>query len=269
MGFKALSISRKQIREGIKKGYTKELFCSKYYCSPLDFDTHIEKIYGNDQKAVQGIFSELKANEKKARKRQPVNKEQVELPEEVTTTEVDEVEELKKRESILSDEIIKLENTHKNLVEQLRGHRASMHKIKEGVQKLQQELEAKCKSFEEEANKANIVIAAMNDISADRRPKVEELASIREQISELTALTLCVYENGDIAPYDKDIELDVTGSDEIYRDLLEQELVETLRVKDVRTLARVIAIINNIGNSTKVNLLFDREELEAAYNQYN
>lgn len=266
-----LTISRKQIRTGLKMGLTREGFCSKYGCEPLAFDEHLTRIYGNDQKALKGIFSEIKANEKRAhRNRQRQGHDDVVMPqvEQAQAQELpSELDALKQREEILSEGIIALEVEHRTFAEKLHDRRKVLREIKAEVKELQRCLTAKCDEFTNVVAEANGLVQEMNRISDERRPKVAELADVRQRIAELSVVTLCVYNNGTIAPIDGgEVMLDTAGSDKLYQTLLDEEFCAELRIKDVRALAEAIMVVQN--SECDVDLLFDRPEVEEAYKAY-
>ena len=111
----------------------------------------------------------------------------------------------------------------------------------------------------------------MNEAWQQRKELMEELAKVRARLAELNTVTLFVCNDGSITQVDDtdsipDISLDETGTNELYLELREKSYCEELRIKDIRLLARVVAITRN--SNLEINLEFDRDEVKAAYDQY-
>ena len=59
------------------------------------------------------------------------------------------------------------------------------------------------------------------------------------------------------------VELDDSGNDEVYRQLLEDERAQNLRLNAIRTLAKVIKIVEHLSADTVV--VFEDGEVDEVY----
>lgn len=178
----------------------------------------------------------------------------------------EQLAQLQKLELIQSDGIIALESQHKTLARQHRERIKRLREINDALNQLQYEFQAKASEYEAIVTENNDLVSQMNQISAQRAEKVALLAQTRETIATLTAVTVCAYENGEIAflnETDSVHTLDESGSDELFCQMRTQELYDDLRGKDIRLLARMLSIIKNA--QVRIEPVFENEELDAFF----
>lgn len=275
-----LTLTRKQVRVGLKKGWGKEIFCQRYNCSETELEERIAQLY-KYQKKINEVLSELKINEKrfgqikqqlKTRKgtllvREDQNEDY--SPEESVNGPIDapvinNLDCLRAEEERLSREVIELENRHKEEAEKRRSRLKEMRTIKEDIERLEADLQKKCLEFQEAVEHADSLAENMNAISDERRPKVERLQEVRAEIEERMAVSIAVYDSGEIAVLEaEEFIMDDSGYEEIYAQLLSGEECSELRLKDVRVMARLLSIAKQSGR--RINLVCDHPEMEEAY----
>ena len=295
-----MAISRldaKGVLLGIKNGMTVDDFCTKYQCSSEELITRIHQIYSRSEKFAKKHIAAIIANEKNARKTPNATEDAeadgaglaeetpVELPEvdwaeatneasaETNAETQDEtcsetaLERAEKEAEALSQEVMDIEvkwrkeftPKHLEFIAELREINAEMKELIARYKKL-------CSRYESTVEKDNAVIQQMNELMSVRREKMSRLAEVRQRIVELKAVSLCIYDSGEIATLDeRDIVLDDSGYLELYNELLEREECQELRLKDIRALARLICIVRNMGDISVSACVFDNDELEKVY----
>ena len=283
---KILTLTRKHIRNGLKKKWGLTTFCEKYDCNADELYERINHLY-KYQKKIDEVVSEIKANEKKfdqhkqqakSRKGTPLviedpNKaplqneletqvELVESPEDPTA--IGTLNCLRADEERLSREVIQLEMLYEADAEKRRGRLKEMRGIKADIEQLEKALQEKCLAFKEAVEHADSLAEDMSTISSERRPKVERLQKIRAEIEELMTVSIAVYDSGEIAVLEaEEFTMDDSGYDELYSELLQSEECSELRVKDVRAMARLLSIARHSGR--RLNLVCDHPEMEEVY----
>ena len=258
---------------GIKNNMTIDDFCRKYQCTPERFRQRMKQIYSHDQKNLKHRLSEIEANEKKPRKKSteakldPVG---TELDDSQTGTKQDENTDLKKLrvfENEQSGYLMALESKYQELASKHRASKTSLQNLSEKIDKLMLELKKLQETFEEILESNSSIEASMNKISEEWRSVRSRLVDTRKKIQELTTVTLCVYASGEIAPMDgRKIELDDSGWKGIRDELLMSDECQELRIKDVATLGRLLAIVKNVEKEGfKIEVICDSSELEKVF----
>ena len=104
----------------------------------------------------------------------------------------------------------------------------------------------------------------MNAVSKQRYPKVMELQELRTKIEKRMAVSLAVYDSGEIVILEgADFNMDDSGHAEVYSQLIVSEECQELRLKDIKVMAKLLSIASN--SERKINLVCDRPEMEEAY----
>lgn len=268
-----LTLTRKQVRLGLKKGWGASKFCEKYGVTESELSERISQLY-KYQKKVSGVLSELKVNEKKFNHHKQEVKNRKGVPVSTVTEETkslgetpevgDDLEFLIKEEKRLSTEIIGLETWHKEEAEKRRGRLKEMRAIKQEIERLEESLKQACKEFREAVEQADSLAENMNAISRQRYPKVMELQELRAKIEERMSVSLAVYDSGEIVILEgTDFNMDDSGHTEIYARLIESEECQELRLKDIKVMAKLLSIASN--SERKISLVCDRPEMEEVY----
>lgn len=272
-----------ELKEGIKGGHGVKHFCEKYSCTEDALRQRVSAVFRNSPKIVRSIMADLRANDKKLDKKaaiQSARGAEVDDETEATniTTDTDKVDDMPPRpmtrseqlealrliEKERSDKVIELETSHKKLVQEHRERIKKLRSLKKDIDEIEITLKAKCREYEDIVLENNTLVMQMNVISRERYAEAAELDKTRLQIEDLEKIEICVYLDGTIAPIeDQPLRLDDTGSDELYATLIEDERCQNLRLKSIRTLARLIKIVEH--SSRKIEILFDYVELESAF----
>lgn len=250
------SLQQKNVRVNIKNGWNLEDFCEKYRCTEDELKTRLDQIFKN-KKAMRNCIDKIEKNSGKHKSKPKTVKASV-------ISEANELETLRREEATLSKGVMKLETEweaqkaeHLERLKSLRDKKAELKEFRSQISKER-------KMTEKIIQQDNRIVEKMNDLTKRRNTLVATLEEKRARIEELKKLTLCVFDGGEITTYDgSDVKLDDTGHEEIYAKLTEHELCDELRMRDVKTLARLLAMSNN--STIEVEIICDRKELEEIF----
>ena len=256
-------LNAKKVRVGAKNGFTMDEFCEKYNCSVEQFSMRVAQLYGGDMKAVSQIINLIEKNSKRAKNRTGVDVFYVSD----CTDSTDFAEPA--MESGAGIELEKLKNTEENLetelarLEELYDVLAPKHDSY-----LEQLEDLKCDKLADIINKS---AEAMDKVVADWRAKSSELAIVTERLASLKKVRLSVTENGIISAIgNEEFPFNEMGSEEWYHELLlDEDTVGELKLRDIRVLARVLAIVVNATRDgyPEIEVEFDTPSLADAYDE--
>lgn len=280
------ALDARDIRQGMKHGVGFKECLLKYGCTDNDLVYHIRRLFVTDGddiiRQMRKISDKNQAESSRRGKRlqkqsrklaeraaenAQVATEGVENtsnppPMEISASPSDPLAELHAQEQSLSNTVIKLESEHKRLnglhcecLDQMRGIQSEIEAIREA-------LKEKGAAYEQIVQRNNRLIQDMNDISRRRSEQIIELRDIRQKIDALTVIEVFVYANGNIETVDNQIKLamDDTGNDELYAELIQRSDFQDLRMRDIRTLARITQIVHN--SKVQIQPVFEDECLE-------
>ena len=256
-------LKAREVCEAIKNGLGVAHFCVIYDCTEQEFERRLKQLYSKNEKDRKKKLAALRANDERLAKRAVKARESTskndesdysedlsttdevaaEEAEEIITVETATLEQLKAMEAELSDKLMLMETEHKEKA------RLQLHGIR--------------KKYEEVTAQDNDLIARMNEISAEHYNKSAEIQRVRERIKELSKVVVFVYADGSITAENLDVNLDDTGSDELYRSLFEKDECGELRAKEIKTLARIVMISKHLPENTEV--VFDNAEIEGVF----
>lgn len=281
-----LVLTPADVKNGIKYGVGIDEFCTKYGCTTEEFIRRVRGMY--HEKAYE-ILGEIRASERKHRKDRSHLKSSkmkgtsaapLEMPVD-TETESDETEQdaptsvggieselelLRAEEKSVSDKIMTEENDYQLLLSHHKEHLGQLREIQKELIRVEHFFRAKSGEFKAITTEDNQLVESMNRISEARRANVKTLESIREKIKILEIVTLYAYDDGNITIIDgPSMELDDTGADEHFPQLVAYPECENLTVRQIRLIARMLCIVKNATAPTEV--LFDSEPVGKAYNQ--
>lgn len=296
-------LDAKRLRNAVKSNWTIADLCEKYHCSDIELVDMIHRIYNSSPRDAEEIVSSLRANEKKPRKKRvtlaPIAEGMIEAGDAV---EVDETQEKKPEEVLIQEELseeistqegnlskdMPTQNTGRNTLEVKRLSASRLTKeildleadikgLKEENKTLHERLKAYYKVLEDMEHKLINLVSDCNKIS-DRKEEIlketeklnlvlkgkrRELDTLEGEIKELEKLTIFVYDSGVIEADRKDVLLDDSGSEELYKLLLQREDCGELRLKEIKTLARLLEIVQHLKVNVEVEC--DNEELKRVY----
>ena len=301
MTFCLNSMTSRELQSRLKQGYTTEDFCVTYSCTQDEFFGFIEKIYSQPRKREE-ISRRLKSNAKAKKtatspakstrstlaaakashvpaKTKPAAAPKAEAAPEESKVEVLEVleapapepaqseptelETLQAREESLSAALIQLEVEHKDAWSKHNAVANTIRGISDRVEQLKAELGELVDEYESQLAVAREAEAVMANKSEEHRIKHAELETVRARIAELTAIKVFVYEDGTFEAENYNLYFDdswETRYDELLKS--DSELLEDLRKKDLRTLAKLMSLVSN---GRTFDFAFDNATVEAAY----
>lgn len=262
------TLTSKDIRMGVRNGFTVKDFCRKYGINGKEaFVVQLEKAYphgGSDQ-----ILKEIRKNEKNKSKAHNNTSAKKEGEKQVVEKKSDEerLEDLKAVESTLSNEIMELENEYQSLMTIRRKQLSRMRELEEKVDKLYAEIQGTEVEYDKVVEENNAVVDKMNALIQSRSEKFTNLDATREEIKALTVVVIGVNGDCSLEILDGQISIELPGKDEevnnLAHQMVDKEICENLTMKQIKTLARLI--IMNVYTSQKIKFIFDEESLEHAY----
>ena len=276
------------VRRDMKKRIGFDEYCQIYSCSDDDLVYHIRRLFISDGDKIIKQMRKISAENKedmlrRAKKSQKQSRKLLEKssadgkatdtseegedtsnppPMEISASSSDPLAELREQEHSLSDQVIQLESEHKRLnglhcgcLDQLRG-------IQKEIEAIREELQQKGAAYEQIVERNNQIVQNMNAISQQRSDLLSELCDVRQEIKAKTVIEVFVYTNGDIELVDAtaSVPLDDSGSEEIYSDLIGRDALQDLRIRDIRTLSRIVRIVSNSG--LRIRPTFEDDSLE-------
>ena len=274
-----ISLNARTLRENLKRGATTEYFLERCQCTVEEFHHHLYSVlYSNNQRMAKAISEMLEKNDEAAKRRASETTEEIETEAEVhaefvatinpeTESLAEKLKALQEKEAELSSELSGIDAVCVRLIRQraevAQGLRTVSESLEEQRQKIQklvfevQRLKEKNDGFYEK-------LTATVKLKAETSTRLEE---VRNQIAELERPVIVLYADGRIAPFDENltIEFNEAGFEQIYRGLVEIDYLEDLSVKQVKNLARFIAVMANLN--FEVTPMFDDLNLEANYNR--
>lgn len=279
----------KQIWVYIKQGMTIEELIEKYKCSQEDLEKYMEKNF--EKKARESIRRELEKNGKKRgnntativtqeeiskttlnelhkKERQMQEKNVMVMKENKKEPDERSLEKLKDRENALVTEICKQEVAHKNtlsskkkLFDELKNEKEKILELKDIILKRQKAVDEIFTKIVEIDEK---IITESEELSANKKI----LNEIREYIKVLEKVTIFVYENGEIKEEEAEVAEELLGLDEVFESLIYNELVENLSVKQIRQLAKLMVLTEQMQKQGQnYDLVFESEIVQKIFEQ--
>lgn len=165
----------------------------------------------------------------------------------------------------LSSELIKAESETKRWDERSRAHDGQLRELDEKLGKLEAEMRKVKEKFDSVVGIAREVREKVDQARENQSRLQAAIEEKRQKLAELKRISICVYNDGTIAPLEDDtsVVIDDAGADDICTVLFSAAECQELRMRDVRTLARLIAIVKN--SSLDFEAVCDNAELEKAF----
>lgn len=267
--------SSKEVNLALKHHDTIADICTKYGCTEDEFQKQLTIIFR--PQALQKVLAKFRDNEKQ-RKRDNVRsksratkqlRSEAKRTAEATNKDAAgpaDVAQLRKQEKDCSAQIMDLERQHKELARHRRDHLRNLRALQDNLEQLKAQLTSYITEYQQIATKANDLTTRMNTISAKRRQSLKELDRVRQEILEQEVISIYFYSDGQIEPMsDSPFKPDDTGKDNIYQQLLVNQLCNKLRLCDIQILTTAVAIANNTPR--KIDAIFDNSELDDCFAQ--
>ena len=177
---------------------------------------------------------------------------------------VEQLEQLKELEAQQSDDVIELEIKYEALRQKRHARKKELLAQDDELARLEKAIETVHERVNQLATECDDLGAQMNDVTDRRRILNEQLAETRQRIQKLATVGVGVYADGTIAPLDgHSIILDDTGHESVFDEILKHPACTDLRVREIRTLARMLQITMN--STVEVEMICDVPELETAF----
>lgn len=262
----------KSFRCDLKHGLGLQDLCAKHGCTEDQLEANIRTLYKSN---ADSILKQLRRNDHRQSKlrRKPHIQPTTEIislsigssddqPAEPTLAE--QIADLKVQEQAALDSAFAY-NTHlqglqaqqESCLREFSVQQGCLKRLQQTVQDLHQQITKLSDQYE----------AIQTDIHTARsflEINQSHAAELREQIDDLEKIVILAYSDGEIEPIDgTDIVLNDTGNDKIYSSLITRDDCADLRIRDLRTIARVISIVNNAP--VRVVPLFEDEGLTACF----
>ena len=276
----------KMLHEMVKRGSTKADFCAKYQCTEDELIAQIRKIMCDDARATSEILNEITVNEKRAGRSKskspdnPAGDAQLAPDSAVKDT----AEEVPAANIQPEDEPISTEQQREKRIVELNAKKQElMNKAQEAAKRYAEadkgygkccaklkEMENAIKLLEERLSnyKTDLdgIILSQNMFAKQRAEAKEErevlalqIADTSLAISELLAVQLIACEDGNIESVDAtDFVMNEDGADKYYAMLVHDPRCSDFRMKDIKLLARAMAIREN-SKERRVIVTFEDE----------
>ena len=275
------SMKAKTLQERIHEGWTVEDFTEYYHCSEEELKRHIHQIYSKSGKKADDTWKEIESNEKIRRKSsKPVSatgsqggKQTTPQAPEETPMEAEndasvafqnQNDTLRAREKELSEQVVALEiqwqdekRARKECLRQLRELQKELEEMRRAINSQYEE----CKTIIENSNQC---AERMNANLETRNKLREQLDDIRAELKRRSKLLLGLTIEGEVLTLEEfGWELDDSGFEEIFHEIVESDACAELKLKEIRALARLIAIARN--EPVPIEVIFDNSDAELAY----
>lgn len=277
-----IKIDGKFMHETTKKGWVIQDYLNHFDVSEKDFFDCLKKTFS--KKAFQRIVRRLKSNQKQQKQQRQQKQQNTSSPSVTpvlpipsdTSTDTEEkttqssIEVLEDEEKVLSDLLCKKESERVRLISERNKLKKVFISQRSILFTLVRQLEDSQTIVNNSYQEYLKTSSAIDNINDEISKAQKTLESIREEIQELKKVSIFVYENGEIEIDNTDISLLTDSAEEtkLFNDLLHNELVECLTVKQIRQLSRVIIVVKSILDSgLKYELTFESSSLEEVYQQ--
>lgn len=269
-------LNGKFINETAKKGWIVEDYLKYFEISEEAFFEALKKNFS--KKAFQGIKRHLKSNEKNKKssssKSVSTSLENSDYSEtsDSCCKEFPSIKELQAQEQLLSDKLCENEAYKITLFTNRQKIKDNLLKERDNLVALTKQLEESkiivdnlCKDFVE-------INSKIDDVNAEISETNKILENVRKEIQEQQKISLFIYDNGEIETDNKKVSLLIGSIEEsqVFNMLIQNELVESLTIKQIRQLAKVIILIKAIKtNSLKYEITFENTSVEEVFGELN
>lgn len=271
----------------VKRGYTLVDFCAEYQCDEHDLKDRMYRIFQNNEHRVNEAYGNILANAKK-RNGTPcgVRREFQSAPESALLAANQSLGITAFEAHDPSVTQIPTQSHREQLEAKLRDLRDERDRLKSEYSKHDRGYSEVCSSIAA----LNAEIEELRDRLAEKEGRLAQFEGIRDQhfqeraslrsardaneqaITEITdeirrldTVHLIACDDGTIEAIDNPaFAIDDTGHEETYLALVNDTKYEDLRAKDIRLLARILAIIKN-SQECPIEVTFDSEMLQQIY----
>ncbi|MBQ6375849.1 hypothetical protein IJJ37_02895 [Candidatus Saccharibacteria bacterium] len=272
------------VREAIRHGLGVDGLCDKYKCEPGALFLRMQHLYRyNSQDMIQRLRDsgrkvsgiKIKKNTSKTAAPEttkgttqeeavqeatapatgddgevnPISEKEVIATDEQNTA----LEALKEKETALSKALMDIECDYEVMLNKHRGKIAQLRDAQSELKTIEAKFNEQMAKYQKLVSEDDQLVDELNKLLMQRRESAAVLAELREEIEVLEATTICAYENGTIGVFEgAEIEINTTGSSEIFGRIVELTECENLRVKEIKLISEVIAAVKNAERRVEV-----------------
>ena len=184
-------------------------------------------------------------------------------------TEPDQLQYWRTREAALNSNLASVE---KRYAAEFNKHRNSLTRIakaKDELVALEQKFNEKIGEFRLLVYDDDTILREIKRLGKIKSSTATELAEVQAKIRSLEVTTICAFGDGEISVLDGPaIDLDSTGYENYISSFIAHPSCEFLRIIDIKTLAKIIAIERNAKrNGLNVVAEFEDSEITRAYSE--
>lgn len=290
-----LRITGKYMEEKLKRGYGTSYFLKSLNVSEDEFFKYLKKNFSS--KAYASMCKRLKNNEKSSKKfgfksseHTPTAIADVEtstatMPDFTFTegnaeTETIELENsisyldtLKEKEHTLSSVICSEEAKHTQLISRRAILRSQFQKQQTQLFELTRKIEALRNDFAKTFSEWEKLGSDMHSLTESISDKKVSLEAIRNEIILLQKISIFAYANGEIEfenVGDFDTTTDSSSEAALFNKLIQNNVVESLTIKNIRQLAKLILIVEKLNaEHLSFELTFEDSTVQEVFNSIN
>ncbi len=167
----------------------------------------------------------------------------------------------------LTGENTRLEERHRRNLRKYQEYISELRQIEEEASNFYKRFMQSCEDYTVTAMRMAELEGQLNSTEALREENLERITSLKQEILNQAETTLLIFANGNIEVAD-----DPTGTindyliynEATFQELLDNPACENLRVREIKTLTQLVSMYH--GFTGKLQLVFDSEQLEIAYN---
>lgn len=261
-------ISSFYLETGLKRNWTMFDFCEDVNMSEEEFRRSLKKMF--TPKAEKYYLSRLDSNEKLARKyaKSKTTSEIEELTPVVNTdvseelSELSELEVYKAKETELRDIIFKAEIESQVLKEKKEVQTSELRRVYQKFEAILAEGEKLGREIDSIKGKLTSIQGQITQVGSKRTDAKKELDSVQAMIKQLEIITVLYTASDEIKVlgYEEDIPSNLPQLDQIIQEMMTHELLEDLTVKELRMMAKIVATVGYIENTTDREVKYQFEE---------
>lgn len=283
-------INGKYMEEKLKRGYGTSYFLKSLNIGEDEFFQYLKKNFSS--KAYASMCKRLKNNEKSQKKfssskgsrHTPVCNEAsvTTLPTTESSAEKETVEAtnnisyldmLKEKEHELSSVICLEEAEHVQLISKRASLKSQFQKQRAQLLDLTRTIEALRNDFESTFSEWKELGSDMHSLTESISKKKVSLEAIRDEIISLQKISIFAYANGEIEfenVGDFDTTTDSSSEAALFNKLIQNNVVESLTIKNIRQLAKLILIVEKLNaEHLSFELTFEDSTVQEVFNSIN
>ena len=278
-----VKITGKIMEEKLKHGWTLRQLSNNYEVSDEEFLETLKKTFSS--KAYKGMLARLKKNEKIAHKPVMDEAEKVELPDDISYTELnqqpetsieeptvdsessseDSLESLQLQKEELQNRLNQLEIQHKILTSERVQIRNRISDYKAVLLDMQSKIGQYQKELEALVSELDGKFASMQTINSSISETKTSLSEVNAKIEAMQKISILLYESGDME-IDSSLEIDQPEWNCIFDTIVKDELADSLTIKQIRGLAKAVSLVQFLSTQKLVyEILFENQITEEIF----